>query len=73
MTEQNRIGNAEGELAVARDALRVARAALELEIARDALSRAYYAAFHAACALLLLEGVEPETHSGVIGMFSAHW
>lgn len=73
MTEQNRVANAQSELAVARDALRVARAALQLGIARDALSRAFYAAFHAARALLLLDGIEPKTHSGVMGMFSAHW
>jgi uncharacterized protein (UPF0332 family) len=73
MTRENAIVNAQNELAVARDASRVARAALELGIARDALSRAYYSAFHAARALLLLDGIEPKTHSGVLGMFSAHW
>jgi uncharacterized protein len=73
MTRENAIVNAQNELAVARDASRVARAALELGIARDALSRAYYSAFHAARALLLLDGIEPKTHSGVLAMFSAHW
>src|SRR5690606_23623181 len=31
----------------------------------DACSRAYYAALHAARALLLTEGAEPVTHTGV--------
>jgi hypothetical protein len=73
MTDDNRLTNAESELAIARDAARVARAALELGIARDALSRAYYAVFHAVRALLLLEGMEPKTHAGVSRLFSDHW
>jgi uncharacterized protein (UPF0332 family) len=32
------------------------------------MSRAYYAVFHAARALLLLEGAEPKTHAGVARM-----
>jgi uncharacterized protein (UPF0332 family) len=39
----------------------------------DAVSRAYYAAFHLARALLLTEGVEPQTHTGVGGMFGLHF
>jgi uncharacterized protein len=31
----------------------------------DAVSRAYYAAFHYARALLLMDGTEPITHAGV--------
>jgi uncharacterized protein (UPF0332 family) len=73
MTEENRTANARAELAIARDAARVARAALDLGIVRDALSRAYYAAFHAARALLLLDGLEPKTHTGLARMFSEHW
>jgi uncharacterized protein (UPF0332 family) len=64
MTRENRIANARAEIASARDALRVAEAALGIGVRRDAMSRAYYAIFHAARALLLLEGVEPKTHSG---------
>lgn len=73
MTDANRHSNARAELAIANDALRVARAALELGIARDAMSRAYYAVFHAARALLLLAGVEPKTHAGVLRMFGELW
>jgi uncharacterized protein (UPF0332 family) len=35
----------------------------------DAVSRAYYAAFHAAQAALLAEGQQPETHKGVVTLF----
>jgi uncharacterized protein len=73
MTDENCRANAQSELAVGRDAARVARAALELGITRDALSRAYYAVFHAVRALLLLDGLEPKTHSGVARLFSEHW
>ncbi len=36
---------------------------------RDSISRAYYAAFLAARALLLFIGEEPKTHSGLITLF----
>lgn len=35
----------------------------------DAVSRAYYAVFHAAQALLLTEGEKAETHKGVVTLF----
>ena len=35
----------------------------------DAVSRAYYAVFHAAQALLLTEGERAETHKGVVTLF----
>lgn len=35
----------------------------------DAVSRAYYAVFHAAQALLLTEGAKAETHKGVVTLF----
>jgi len=65
VTRENRLANARAEVAAARDAVRVAEAALTIDVRRDAMSRAYYAAFHAARALLLLEGAEPKTHAGV--------
>ena len=72
MTGDNRAANARAEVVAARDALRVAAAALGLGIRRDAMSRAYYAVFHAARALLLLEGLEPKTHARVGRMVGAH-
>lgn len=65
MTNENRLLNATAELAAADDALKVARAAVGLGIARDAMSRTYYAAFHAARSLLLLEGLEPKTQARI--------
>ena len=72
MTGPNRLSNARAEIAPAADALRVAQAARDLGIYRDAMSRAYYAAFHAARALVLLEGEEPRTHGGLSRLFNDH-
>ena len=66
MTGENRRANAEAEIASAHEALRAAEALLSLALLRDAMSRAYYAVFHAARALLLLEGLEATTHAGVL-------
>ena len=38
----------------------------------DSISRAYYAAFHAAKAALWLDDIEPSTHQGVISRFGEH-
>jgi hypothetical protein len=65
VTGDNRRANAEADIAAGFDALRAAEALLGLAIFRDAMSRAYYAAFHAARPLPL-EGIEPETHAGVL-------
>ncbi len=72
MTGENRITNARAEIAAAHDALKVADAALGLGAFRDAMSRAYYAAFHAARAMVLLCGVEPKTHSGLMHLLNEH-
>lgn len=39
----------------------------------DAVSRAYYAFFDAANALLITKGLAAKTHAGVIALFSAHF
>ena len=65
MTKENQLGNARADLIAAADALKIARVALGLGIVRDSLSRAYYAVFHAARAMLLLQGFEPKTHAGL--------
>lgn len=72
MTGENRMANAALELAAAYDALRVAEAALGIGILRDAISRAYYAAFHAARALVLWQGFEARTHGGLSRLFNEH-
>lgn len=39
----------------------------------DAVSRAYYAAFYAAQAMLLSKGLSSKTHQGLIQLFSVHF
>lgn len=70
MTDDNIRKNARTEIAMAKDALRVATAAVDLGICRDAMSRAYYAAFHAARAFVMLAGYEAKTHAGLRHLFS---
>jgi hypothetical protein len=68
MTPPNRRENARREAALGDDALRAAEALLGLALPNDAVSRAYYAAFHYARALLLGDGLEPRTHRGVFSL-----
>ena len=58
------------------------RADTNLQVARELLdkgyydvsaSRAYYAAFYAASALLLNEGIDTNKHSGVIALIHQHF
>jgi len=56
-------------LAKARGKLRVARELHHRGDSDDAVSRAYYAAFHAAQAALLTEGQRADTHRGVVVLF----
>lgn len=53
----------------ARQKLAVARHVLAGGYHADAVSPAYYAAFHAAEAALLVEGDEPRTHEGLKSLF----
>ena len=61
MTEANRKRNARSEASLGDDALQAAEALLKLGLYNDAASRAYYAAFHYARALLLTEGLKPDS------------
>ncbi len=72
MNADNRKENAAREAALGDDALRAAEALLALQLYNDAVSRAYYAAFHHARALLLLDGLEPKTHRGVFALLERH-
>ncbi|OGQ19385.1 MAG: hypothetical protein A2138_08020 [Deltaproteobacteria bacterium RBG_16_71_12] len=65
--------NVEDELRLADSALQAADALLGLGIVPDAASRAYYAAFHAARALLFSIGIEPRSHAGLRTMLSRHF
>ena len=73
MNDANRRKNAAQEMALGDDALRAAQALLGLDLYNDAVSRAYYAAFHYARALLLLEGLEPKSHRGVMALLEHHF
>jgi uncharacterized protein (UPF0332 family) len=64
----------EGLIAKAHEKLAVAQTLLaETEFYDDVASRAYYAAFHAAQALLKSEGLEAHTHQGVASLFGLHF
>lgn len=65
MTRDNKKKNIAAELARAEAALTSARILLAAGQLADAVSRAYYACFYAARALLLTEGVESKSHGGV--------
>jgi len=56
----------------AEERLGVARELLYADHAEDAISRAYYAAFHAATAALLALGFEAKTHGGLRALFGLH-
>jgi uncharacterized protein (UPF0332 family) len=53
--------------------LQVARELLEKGYHDVAASRSYYAAFYAASALLLNEGIDTSKHSGVIALVHQHF
>lgn len=53
--------------------LEAAKKNFELGLYDETISRAYYAMFHAAKALLLTKNIEPRTHKGVITMLGEHF
>ena len=73
MTDENIRSNVQDELALAESALEASRALLDLGLAPDAASRMYYAAFHAARALLFSLGVEARTHSSTRTQLARHF
>ncbi len=73
MTETHRRENITRELVRAERALRASRHLVDLELTEDAISRAYYGMLHCARALLLSEGLEPRTHSGVAHEIYVHF
>lgn len=58
---------------LARQALAASRRDLDADDSRGAASRAYYACFYAACALLEAKGVTPRKHSGVISLVGLYF
>lgn len=61
---------AEEELKSSRERLEAAELLFKNNKIVDSISRAYYAMFHAARAILFLYGEEPKTHEGTIREFS---
>ena len=60
-------------MVLAHQALSTAGGNLEAGDLRAAASRAYYACFYAACALLEAKGITPRKHSGVISLTGLHF
>ena len=73
MTDSSVRANAADELRLAESALLAAEALLDLGLAPDAASRTYYAAFHAARALIYSIGMEPRSHHGVHTLLQRHF
>ncbi|MBI5487263.1 MAG: HEPN domain-containing protein [Deltaproteobacteria bacterium] len=73
MTDDNVRRNVQDELRLAESALAAATALVELGLAPDAASRAYYAALHAARALLFSIGLDPGSHRAVRNLVSRHF
>ncbi len=55
------------------DKLEAADLLVEAGKVEDAISRAYYAAYHAAQALLVARGVPARSHSGVLSLIGLHF
>jgi len=73
MTRQNRKKTAATEIRRAQQAMLAADALAKGGLYNDATSRAYYAVFHAANALLTRIDVHPRTHRGVESLLAEHF
>lgn len=73
MTEENRGKNAAEELARAELCLREAEVLRASGLPYGSASRAYYAVFHAARALLLSRGLDASSHRGVVSLIGEHF
>jgi uncharacterized protein (UPF0332 family) len=73
MTDESRRANVEAELDKADASLRAARTLDQAGLHDDCVARAYYAVFHLACAVLLTDGLEARSHSGVEHLFNLHF
>jgi len=69
MTEEPSKNYAKASLERAEKALKSAKLLQENRELEDAASRAYYAMFHAARAILFSKGLTPRTHRGTISIF----
>jgi uncharacterized protein (UPF0332 family) len=73
MTQANENANAREEMVKGTEALRAAEELLRLSLFNDAVSRAYYAAYHWARALLFTKGIESKTHRGLVQLVGLHF
>lgn len=71
--EQTREELIKGQIAKGEEKLAAARSLLENGYFDDVISRAYYAVFHAASAVLLSENITVESHSALKAMFGLHF
>ncbi len=72
MTEANQTLHIDAELSKARGSWAAASALLGLGLYDEAISSMYYAIYHQACAALLLQGVEAESHRGLQSLVALH-
>ncbi len=73
MTPENELRNAREAAQRGTEALRAAEELLRLGLFNDAVSRAYYAAYHWARAVLFTKGLESKTHRGANQMLWLHF
>lgn len=73
MNVKNKALNISIEWSKSQRALKAAGLLLDQDLPEESIARAYYAAFHAAKALLLTEGLEARTHQGAGNLFSLHF
>lgn len=73
MTKDNARQNAVQEIARANEVLAEAGHLLSGGFCNGAVTRAYFAAFHGARALLFTRGLESKTHRGVIQLLNLHF
>jgi uncharacterized protein (UPF0332 family) len=73
VTDENRRANIAAEMEKSRRAFATAHVDAEAGDFDAALNRLYYAAFHAATAVCLTEGLEPRTHRGARHLLNLHF
>lgn len=73
MTNENRVENARLEKIKGDGAWEEASILLKNDKYDGAVSRAYYAAYHYVCALLLTKGFEASSHRGMQRLFHLHF
>jgi hypothetical protein len=73
LSPQNRAENAREEFDQAQLCLQEATTLHRASLASGAVTRAYFAVFHAARALLLSLGIEPRSHRAVVGLLGQHF